>query len=572
MYERLGLLLGGLSVAATSAWADNVVPVSPTPSEVDLIIAKIPPIASAEGPTTSTTGAPASFEEFSEDYPYADIISEEVGYCYKRLINDSSCCLDQEYPRGVARRALRRPGTEWTCGKECLDSTKGMRGEDTLWVPVGASCSSPRILWVHGGSWEYGSPLTLSYGQLCAKLASKTGAVVMALDYPLAPLGNYTSILTAARAALVWLADAPLAQDPFFLGGDCRPGSAPLFVGGDSSGGGTALSLVLTLKKLGGWSPHGIRDSHVDALPHGQMLAGAIFFSPWTNLRCDTPDYYYNAFAKIVATRRKEKSTAAPASADEGDSSVYVGDLMFRGKPKQNLDEFTANAKSYTGGEAHLLVDPVASPFYAGEEELGGGGIPPLYFAVGGSESILGDSLIIAQKAAFYGADVYLDVNVGMWHDFPMYSEGCGTGKGLWQAVRTLNRTAEFVMHAAAVKRRATELGLLWPPSSGQPGTPHTSYVYDLTRQDTALWFPKHMIMGRHFGFGDAVFAAMGPASQGHLSIGEWVQFILLRLSWMGLGAVALAVVQTGMWRLRHAARDMLPQHLKLPLLHETVR
>ena len=35
---------------------------------------------------------------------------------------------------------------------------------------------------------------------------------------------------------------------------------------------------------------------------------------------------------------------------------------------------------------------------------LSGGGVPPLLFMVGGSESILGDSMIVAQKAAFYGA------------------------------------------------------------------------------------------------------------------------------------------------------------------------
>ena len=33
-----------------------------------------------------------------------------------------------------------------------------------------------------------------------------------------------------------------------------------------------------------------------------------------------------------------------------------------------------------------------------------------------------------------------MDVHVGMWHDFPMYSEGCGSGYTLWQAALALNR------------------------------------------------------------------------------------------------------------------------------------
>jgi len=205
------------------------------------------------------------------------------------------------------------------------------------------------------------------------------------------------------------------------------------------------------------------------------MLAGAIFFSPWTNLRCDSPDYYFNSFARIVGA----------------DGGVYTGDLMFRGHPYQNLDQFTANAESYVGTNSSLLTDPVASPFFAGERELGGGGLPPMHFSVGGSESILGDSLIFAQKAALYGADIQLDVHVGMWHDFPMYSEGCGHGAELWQAIRVLNKTGMFIKKVAAARRVASDFGLLWPPVKFHPGFPQTSYVYDRTRDGTEQWFPE---------------------------------------------------------------------------------
>ena len=47
---------------------------------------------------------------------------------------------------------------------------------------------------------------------------------------------------------------------------------------------------------------------------------------------------------------------------DPSSGVAYVGDLMFRGHPEENLDEFTANAKSYlfqtvsfaVGGRARL--------------------------------------------------------------------------------------------------------------------------------------------------------------------------------------------------------------------------
>ncbi|CAE7195540.1 est [Symbiodinium sp. CCMP2592] len=412
-------------------------------------------------------------------YPYEDLISETVAYCYTSIVRNSSCCLDSLYAPGVRKTVVRRVGVGWWCGKSCYDDKKGYRGDDLLWVPEGATCETPRLLWIHGGSWEYGSPDTYSYGQLASKLAGLSGAVVMVPDFPLAPVGTYQVVLKACLDALRWLAEAPL--------GDlhCPPGVAPLLVGGDSAGGGTAMSLTLKLKESGGWSPKGIRESRPEELPGGQILAGAVFFSPWTNLKCDTPDYYYNAFAKIVDKK---------AFKDPDSGVAYVGDLMFRGHPQENLDEFTVNAKSYVGDDDSLLTDPLASPFFASVDELGGGGIPPLFFAVGGSESILGDSMILAQKAAFYGTSVHVDVHVGMWHDFPMYSEGCGSGVPLWQAARALNRTAAFIKYVAAAKQTATRLGLIWPPTKSIPGTPHTRYIYDTTRPGAARWFPKELV------------------------------------------------------------------------------
>jgi hypothetical protein len=118
---------------------------------------------------------------------------------------------------------------------------------------------------------------------------------------------------------------------------------------------------------------------------------------------------------------------------------------MFRGKPNVNSDEFKGNAIEYLGGaEAakKLLKDQIASPLYASGAL---DGAPPLYFAVGASESIMGDSVLLGQKAAQRGVASYVDVYDGMWHVFPMYSEGCGSGSPLWQGVSALRRSAFFM-------------------------------------------------------------------------------------------------------------------------------
>ena len=175
-------------------------------------------------------------------------------------------------------------------------------------------------------------------------------------------------------------------------------------------------------------------DPELELLHGGRLkLSGGFFYSPWTNLECDTPDYYSHAYSRV----------AAPTGDQVG--IAHVGDIMFRGHPNVNSDEFKANAIEYVGGKSaakKLLKNPFASPLYA-KEVLDGA--PPLYFAVGGSESIMGDSVLLGQKAAQRGVATYVDVYDGMWHVFPMYSEGCGSGIPLWQGISALQRSAFFM-------------------------------------------------------------------------------------------------------------------------------
>merc|ERR1719221_1843142 len=98
-----------------------------------------------------------------------------------------------------------------------------------------------------------------------------------------------------------------------------------------------------------------------------------------------------------------------------------------------------------------LLTDPIASPFYATEDLLRG--LPPIYLAVSGTESMTGDSVIFGSKAALQGVPVVLDIFYGMWHVFPQYSEGCGSMHELWQGKAALSHTGDFVRHVAKVAK-----------------------------------------------------------------------------------------------------------------------
>jgi acetyl esterase/lipase len=148
--------------------------------------------------------------------------------------------MDTKIEPGVKIDTVQRDGTSWKCDPAvCYDAKVGARGDDQMFIPAGASCSTPRILYVHGGSWMYGSPTTDSYPQLLSKLSSMTGFVILATDYPLAPIGNFSSMRAHNLAALNYLA----THGPKGCANKVAD-APPLFVGGDSSGGSKFIYFI----------------------------------------------------------------------------------------------------------------------------------------------------------------------------------------------------------------------------------------------------------------------------------------------------------------------------------------
>ena len=97
-----------------------------------------------------------------------------------------------------------------------------------------ARVPQPILVYFHGGGFVIGS-LT-SHDPLCRVLAARIPAIVVAVDYRLAPEHPFPAAAEDAYAALCWVAEHARA-----LGGD--PGR--IAVGGDSAGGN--LSAVVSL-------------------------------------------------------------------------------------------------------------------------------------------------------------------------------------------------------------------------------------------------------------------------------------------------------------------------------------
>lgn len=107
-------------------------------------------------------------------------------------------------------------------------------GCPALRVYRGTSIPDVALLFLHGGGFVMGS--LDSHDALCRDLAARTGAVVVAVDYRLAPQHPYPAAHADARAAMHWLA-ANLQS----LGVP----AGRIAVMGDSAGGNLAATLAL---------------------------------------------------------------------------------------------------------------------------------------------------------------------------------------------------------------------------------------------------------------------------------------------------------------------------------------
>lgn len=103
-----------------------------------------------------------------------------------------------------------------------------------------AQPSLPILMWIHGGGWVTGTLDTED--SLCRLLCDHTEAIVVSIDYRLAPETKFPGAVDDCLAAWTWVAEH--ASD---LGGD----PARIALGGDSAGGNLAAVVALLARDLG---------------------------------------------------------------------------------------------------------------------------------------------------------------------------------------------------------------------------------------------------------------------------------------------------------------------------------
>ncbi|PRP91211.1 Monoterpene epsilon-lactone hydrolase [Enhygromyxa salina] len=145
-----------------------------------------------------------------------------------------------------------------------------LAGVECLRLTPSELTSERQILFVHGGGYSLGSPLT--HRPLVARVARRVGAEALMPRYRLAPEHPCPAALDDVRAVWRALPDAVRAK---------------AILAGDSAGGGLALALAMRLRDEG------------ELLP-----AGVVLLSPWTDLTMSGDSIEAHAAHEVMLGRR----------------------------------------------------------------------------------------------------------------------------------------------------------------------------------------------------------------------------------------------------------------------------
>ncbi len=210
------------------------------------------------------------------------------------------------------------------------------------------SVANPKrtVLYFHGGGYFFCGLET--HRPTCAYLARTAQAQVLSVDYRMAPENVFPA---AVDDAVAWWKE--------LLAKGIDPKS--VVFGGDSAGGGLALACLVASRDQG--------------LP---MPAGAVLFSPWSDLSCS----------------------------GETMKSLADADVMF------NPESLPEAAALYLNGQPSNT--PLASPLFADLK-----GLPPLMIHASKHEILLADSTRLHERAKQQGVQSELHLKAKMPHVWP---------------------------------------------------------------------------------------------------------------------------------------------------------
>ena len=148
----------------------------------------------------------------------------------------------EESRKRLARKAASVSGTpvEMASVKDMKARAGGLTVPVRVYTPKGEGLF-PVVVFYHGGGWVQGSVDT--HDSLCRIIAKKSGAIVVSVEYRLAPEHTYPAAANDAYAALRWVANNAAS-----FNGDPKR----IAVAGDSAGGNLAAVVSLMARDRSG--------------------------------------------------------------------------------------------------------------------------------------------------------------------------------------------------------------------------------------------------------------------------------------------------------------------------------
>ncbi|GAB3572604.1 alpha/beta hydrolase [Spirosoma luteolum] len=132
------------------------------------------------------------------------------------------------------------PKFEVTKTEQLIPGAGGTPIRAVIYKPNAVSASAPVIVYYHGGGWVIASPDVYEYSTLA--LAQNTGAIVVSVDYRLAPENKFPTAHEDAYAAYAWV-----KQNAASIGGN----PAKVAVAGESAGGNMAVAVSMLARDRG---------------------------------------------------------------------------------------------------------------------------------------------------------------------------------------------------------------------------------------------------------------------------------------------------------------------------------
>lgn len=255
-----------------------------------------------------------------------------------------------------------------------------------IYCPIGREGALPALLWIHGGGYVLGTA-EMNDPQ-CASFARDLPALVVSVDYRLAPEHPYPTPLEDCYAALKWLAHEGAA-----FGAD----SSRIAIAGASAGGGLCAGLALLARDRG-------------EIP----VRFQLLIYPMLDDRNQTPSSYEVTDRRLIWTREWN----------------VIGWRAYLG-----CEPGSANVPAY------------AAPARA--EQLSG--LPATYIMVGTADLFRDENIEYAKRLMQAGVTTELHVYAGAFHGFDSFAPQAWVSQRARGEILTVLQRALQVVAATTV-------------------------------------------------------------------------------------------------------------------------